>query len=197
MSVSGGRNDTIMNNRFENNGAWGIILVPYLDSGQPCTGGTLNPLGGALGSDACLYEGFGDAIVNNQFKHNGFFGHPSNGDFAHVSLEDNHPNDCYSGNTEIGGGSITPDAAALEAADPTCTSTPVAASSSNKDFLAEVLCDSQVELSPGTPSPCPSGQYPRTTKVVMHPLPTKKLKTMPNPCAGVPANPWCKGGKKK
>jgi len=26
----------------------------------------------------------------------------------------------------------------------------------------------------------------------MHPLPTKQLKSMPNPCAGVPKNPWCK-----
>jgi hypothetical protein len=26
----------------------------------------------------------------------------------------------------------------------------------------------------------------------MHPLPTtSQLPTMPNPCAGVPANPWC------
>ena len=25
----------------------------------------------------------------------------------------------------------------------------------------------------------------------MHPLP-KHLATMPNPCAGVPANPWCR-----
>lgn len=39
MSLSGGRNDTILNNVFTNNGAWGIILVPYPDSGPPCTGG--------------------------------------------------------------------------------------------------------------------------------------------------------------
>ena len=43
MSVSGARNDTIMNNRFENNGAWGLIVVPYPDSGPPCTGGTQTP----------------------------------------------------------------------------------------------------------------------------------------------------------
>ena len=34
MSVSGGRNDTIMDNRFVNNDAWGVILVPYPDSGR-------------------------------------------------------------------------------------------------------------------------------------------------------------------
>ena len=29
MSISGGRNDTVMNNRFVNNDAWGVILVPF------------------------------------------------------------------------------------------------------------------------------------------------------------------------
>jgi hypothetical protein len=33
MSVSGGRNDTIINNRFVNNEAWGVIFVPYPDKG--------------------------------------------------------------------------------------------------------------------------------------------------------------------
>jgi hypothetical protein len=194
MSVSGGRDDTIMNNTFENNGAWGIILVPYLDSGAPCTGGVLN---GPFGQGTCLYDEWGDAILNNKFKHNGFYGHPSNGDFAQVNVDqDNHPTDCYSGNTELGGGSLNTDDTDLETAHPSCDGSLVPASSSNPAFLTEVLCDSQVEVIPGNPPPCNTGQYPRTTKVVMHPLP-KNLKTMPNPCAGVPANPWCKGGKKK
>ena len=68
---------------------------------------------------------------------------------------------------------------------------PAAAGASNSSFLAEVLCDSQVQLSPGHPSPCPTGSYPRVTHIVMHRLPTKRLKTMRNPCAGVPSNPWC------
>ena len=29
----------------------------------------------------------------------------------------------------------------------------------------------------------------------MHALPTKQLKSMPKPCAGVPKNPWCTGHK--
>ena len=29
MTVSGGRNDTVMDNTFANNGAWGILFVPY------------------------------------------------------------------------------------------------------------------------------------------------------------------------
>ena len=52
VSVSGGRNDTIMDNRFVNNGAWGVIFVPLPDSGPPCTGGTIT----GLGKGSCLYD---------------------------------------------------------------------------------------------------------------------------------------------
>ena len=56
-------------------------------------------------------------------------------------------------------------------------------------LLNELVCDTQAKL---PPFGClPSDHYPRRTKVVMHTLP-KQLKTMPNPCKGVPANPWCR-----
>ena len=39
----------------------------------------------------------------------------------------------------------------------------------------------------------PTDHYPRRTKVIMHALPAaSKLPTMPHPCQGVPANPWCR-----
>ncbi len=184
MSVSGGRNDTIMHNRFANNGAWGIIIVPYTDSGPPCTGGDPNsPLG-------CLFDEWGDAILNNTFVNDGFYGHPSNGAFAQVNLEDGHPTDCYRGNT-----GLNADGKAAEKAHPTCTSTPVKATNTNSQFLAEVLCDAQISLVSGQPPSCPTGQYPRQQRVVMHPLP-RGLKSMPDPCAGVPANPWCPARKR-
>ncbi len=192
MSVSGGRNDTIMDNRFANNNAWGVIFVPYLDSGPPCTGGTMNE----AGPGSCLYDEWGDALINNVFGHNGSYGHPSNGDFAQVSFESGHPTDCYQGNTEAGGGSLTPDSAALQQSHPVCNGQSSTAGSSNPQFLTEVLCDSQVMISPGVPSACPNGQYPRRQSVIMHPLP-KHLATMPSPCAGVPANPWCTAQKPK
>jgi hypothetical protein len=58
----------------------------------------------------------------------------------------------------------------------------------------QVACDSQffASLLPtGGGTPCPPGSsYPTQTQVVMHPLPAG-LATMPQPCAGVPENPWC------
>jgi hypothetical protein len=186
MSISGGRNDTVMKNRFVNNGAWGIILVPYTDGGPPCTGGTRNT---AIAD--CLFEQWGTSIHDNKFGGNGFFGHPSNGDVSTFTFEAGHPTDCYFSNSEIGGGSLKGDLPGLQTAHPSCNGTPAQAGGSSSQFLTEVLCDSQVELG-GQPSPCPNGQYPRKTRTVMHSLPTRQLKSMPNPCAGVPKNPWCK-----
>jgi hypothetical protein len=189
MSVSGGRNDTVMDNTFANNNAWGVILVPFLDSGKPCDGGVF---GGALGPQSCLWDDYGDALVGNTFSHNGSYGHPTNGDFAEVNFLTDPGSNCYSANQEAGGGAVQPaSAAAMQTAMPTCATTTTQPGSSDGHFLGEVLCDSQVQISPGTPATCPSGGYPRVSHIVMRPLP-KSLKSMPNPCAGVPSNPWCK-----
>jgi hypothetical protein len=183
MSVSGGRNDTIMHNRFVNNKAWGMILVPFTDSGPPCTGGTLNsPI---LGPGSCLFDEYGDALLRNKFTNNGGYGNPTNGDFEQLNLE-SHPTNCFAGNTNTGG-VLSAGAATLQQTFPVCNGKTVAPNI-NVPFLNEVLCDSQVQL---TGFGCqPGDHYPRRTEVVMHALP-KGLRTMPNPCAGVPQNPWC------
>jgi hypothetical protein len=184
MSVSGARNDTVMNNRFERNNAWGVILVPFPDSGGPCTGGTPNFV--LLGPGSCLYDEWGDAILNNKFSGNGSYGHPTNGDIAWVNLEDGHPRNCFSGN-----GNVTTSPAGLQDSYPTCDGSTIPANG-NLSFLTEGLCDTGVQLISGVPAICPSGPYPQRSQVVMHPLPTD-LATMPDPCAGVTANPWCGG----
>jgi hypothetical protein len=186
MSVSGGRNDTVIDNRFVHNGAWGTIFVPYPDSGPPCKGGTPDP---PLAS--CLFEEWGDALLHNRYAKNGFFGNPTNGDFAAVNLKSNEPTDCYHGNQEVGGKPVTSSPPMAQTLYPKCTGKKVPADA-NAVFLLEVACDSQTPV--GGTVPCsPTDHYPRRTKIVLHPLPTpNKLKTMPNPCAGVPKNPWCK-----
>jgi hypothetical protein len=184
---AGGRNDTFMDNRIVNNKAWGALIVTYPDSGRPCIGGTKNsPL---LGKHSCLYDEWGDALIDNTFTHNGGFGNPTNGDFEQLNLE-SHPSNCFSGNTDTSG-SLSPGAVKLEQTYPVCTTTPVAPNL-NLPFLNELLCDSIINI---RPFGCkPGDHYPRVTHIVMHPLP-KNLKTMPNPCQGVPGNPWCRGRK--
>jgi hypothetical protein len=184
MSISGGRNDTVVDNRFVNNNAWGLIVVPYPDNGPPCTGGTLTPA-------ACLYDTSGVAVINNTYANNGSFGNPTNGDIAEARLEAG-PSNCYSGNTNAGGPATT-SPTGLQTLEPTCGGT--VPPDTNPPFLAEVACDSQASIGPvGGNSAClPTDSYPRRTRVVMHALPAS-LTTMPNPCAGVPANPWCPQG---
>jgi hypothetical protein len=181
----------VLDDTFENNGAWGTILVPYPDSGGPCSGGVV----GALGQGSCLFDESGDALLGNTYVNDGFFGNPTNGDFALTNFL-NGPTDCFSGNVEQGGGAVKSVPSNAEQLYPVCNGQTVTATDSNnaqsQQFTEEVLCDSQVSLAPGAAPPCtPTDRYPRQTKVVMHKLP-RKLASMPNPCAGVPANPWCR-----
>jgi hypothetical protein len=141
-----------------------------------------------------VYDEFGDAILNNSFRHNGSYGHPSNGDFAWFNLESGHPTNCFRGNTEQGGGAVTSSPSNLQGTHPNCDGS-TTLMNGNVTFLNEVLCDSGVEIVSGVPPLCPTGKYPQRTSVVMHPLPSN-LPTMPKVCAGVPANPWCPAHKK-
>ncbi len=194
MTISGGRFDTVLDNTFADDDAWGVVLVPYPNSGTPCTGGVKNyPL---LGAGSCLFDEYGDALIDNKFMNDGSYGHPTNGAFAQLNLLSGEPADCYSGNTGNGGGPLNAYAAAMQQASAICNLSETAPSdlNANLTFFGEALCDTQTELSPGVAAACPTGPYPRVTAIVngLHPLPApSQTPTMPNPCQGVPANPWC------
>ena len=216
MSLSGARNDTILDNSFSNNGGWGAILVPYPDSGPPCTGGT--PINTSAGS-VCWYDEFGDAVIGNTFTHNGFFGNPSNGDIAATNLEPG-PTDCFSANHDSAGLVTSPPEA--ETLYPACTGATVPPDL-DPVFLDQVACDSGTisivgPVTGNTTCP-PNAAYPRQTRIVMHPLPgavagqyagspvpalenpaSATLPTMPNLCpsliaGGMANNPWCPAAK--
>ena len=64
MTLSGGRNDTVMDNTFSDNGAWGFLVVPYPDSGTPSLGQRCPATGGVEVSGlGCVYDPEGDALV--------------------------------------------------------------------------------------------------------------------------------------
>jgi hypothetical protein len=188
MSVSGGRNDTITGNRFVNNKAWGVIFVPYPDSGPPCTGGT----GGASSGATCWYDDWGNALLDNSFTNNGGYGNPSNGDFAEITTFSGHPINCYNGNTDTGG-TVTSSPSNLQQTNANCGQT-ATTPDSNPVFTNQVLCDSQIVAG----SPCVGGTYPRAQGSPPMPSlpPASKLPTMGNPCSDVPENPWCPGRAK-
>jgi hypothetical protein len=181
MTISGGRFDTVMDNYVANNGAWGVLFIPYAQQGTPSLGQTCT---GAGGNDVpglgCVLDPQGDALLHNVFHHNGYFGNPSNSDFGQITLFGNEPENCFSGN-RAPNGSAPPN---LQKIQPRCGGTSTAGNTGGP-LLAEVLCDTGLGACP------PGSHYPKPgQKVVLKPLP-KGLPTMPHPCAGVPANPWC------
>jgi hypothetical protein len=188
LSVSGGRDDTIMNNTFSGNGAWGVIFVPYPDTEAPppdataCSGGVSAP------GNVCNYDDWGNALIGNTFTNNGFFGNDTNGDFAESTSTPGEPINCYSGNVDTGG-AVTSSPSGLQQSNASCGQ-PAVTPDPNAPFVSQVSCDSEF-FGPGSACP-PGASYPRRTSVIMHALPSG-LPSMPDPCAGVPANPWCSG----
>jgi hypothetical protein len=188
ISLSGARNDTVMHNRIVRNNAWGVLIqVQQGQGGPPCIEGVLNFNVLGVLTLPCLFDNWGLAILNNGFAGNGSFGHATNGDIAQANFLSGNPTNCYSGNTNPGG--LTTSPAGLEQTHPTCDGSSVPANF-NVPLVEQVLCGNEGVLV-GASIPCPGGvPYPTRTHVIMHPLPDPK--TMPDPCAGVPANPWCR-----
>jgi hypothetical protein len=181
MTLSGARFDTVMDNTFVDNGAWGMLMVPYAQSGTPSAHQTCAGIGGhEFAPFGCVMDPEGDALIDNTFRNDGYFHNPSNSDFGQITLFGGEPQNCFAGNHAPQGSSP----ANLEATQPTCGAI-TKSNNTGGALFAQVLCDT------GFGACTSSMHYPKVTgKVIMKPLPSG-LPTMPNPCAGVPANPWC------
>jgi hypothetical protein len=183
MTVSGGRNDTVMDNTFSNNGAWGVLFVPYPDTGTPSKGVSCSGSGGHPdGALGCVYDPEGDALLDNTFTHDGYFGNQSNSDFGQITLFSGEPQNCFAGNHAPVGSAP----ANLEQVQAKCGALTKAANTGGP-LLAQVECDAGF-------LPCSATEvYPQRTVTTLATVPAS-LPTMPDPCAGVPANPWCPAG---
>ncbi len=195
-----------MDNTFAHNGAWGVVFQPYPDFGTPpanviaagmdCHGGTMNYNLLGFQTVRCLYDDWGNALIGNTFTNSGYYGNPSNGDAAELTLLGGGPINCYANNTDTGG-TFTTSPANLEQTNGQCGQ--VTASGSTGDgnitFLLQAACDTEAL---GADVGCQSGApgYPRVRKVRMKPLP-RNLPSMSNPCKGVPKNPWCPVRRRK
>jgi hypothetical protein len=162
MTVSGGRYDTVMDNVFANNGAWGVLFLPYAQNGTPSLHQTCSGIGGhQVPGFGCVMDPMGDALIGNAFHHNGYFHNPSNSDYGQITLFGNEPQNCYAHNHAPDGS----DPVNLEKAQPRCDGNSTAANNGGALF-PQVLCDAGLSV-------CPAGAH------------------YPKPCAGVPANAWC------
>jgi len=183
MTVSGGRNDTVMDNTFKDNGAWGTLFVPYPDTGTPSKGVSCSGSGGHPdGALGCVYDPEGDSLRDNTYIHDGYFGNQSNSDFGQITLFADEPQNCFDGN-------VAPDGSApanLAKVQAKCGPLTKAANTGGP-LLAQVECDAGF-------LPCSATEvYPQRTVTTLAKVPAN-LPTMPDPCAGVPANPWCTTG---
>jgi hypothetical protein len=181
MTLSGARFDTVMDNKFVDNGAWGMLMVPYAQEGKPSLHQTCKGIGSQeFPGFGCVMDPEGDALIDNTFSHDGYFHNPSNSDFGQITLFGGEPANCFAGNHYPNGSSPSN----LEKTMPACGGI-TKSNNTGGNLFPQVLCDTGFGA-------CTSGMhYPKVTgKVIMKPLP-KNLPTMPHPCSGVPANPWC------
>ena len=188
--IAGGRADTIANNTVTRNNGWGILLVPYPDTDTPppiahCQGGTQLP-------GTCIYWDWANQIFGNTLSDNGSYGNPTNGDLAEGSIpEPNHLSNCWYDNKHPDGSPATTDPPDLESFHgKSACGQPQTEGGDSGPLLAQVGCDARV-------TPCtPDMNYPTwdPNKVRIHKLPRQK--TMPNPCKGVPRNPWCRAKRR-
>jgi hypothetical protein len=190
MTIAGGRHDIVIGNKFEQNNAWGILLLPYPATEEPppqipeadrCRGGVGTGSGETY---VCYYDDYANEIADNTFSHNGAYGNPTNGDIGEVSNPETDGN-CWHGNTEQGGGEPNSYPASIQATHGTCGQ-PNSGEPATSVLGAEATCDSQ--LLAECPE-LPGSEYPRSSEVKLMALP--KQTSMHNPCAGVPANAWC------
>jgi hypothetical protein len=194
--LSGDRNNIITGNTIYNNGAWGILLVPYpaVEEEPPEDLKEDNCLGGIKeeieGKTVCYYDDFGNEVTNNTLSHNGFFGNPSNVDLAELSNPEN-PGNCWHGNKDAEQLLEEPTSEPKLIQEPPHSECgiPDTGEPLSSSLGAQVACDSQFFASIAECPTTVGANYPRLTKVELLPVPAEP--SMANPCEGVPRNPWC------
>jgi hypothetical protein len=138
----------------------------------------------------CYFPADGNAVMNNTFSRNGGNGNVTNADIAlfHAVTFDaaGAPANCFVGNTDTAGLSSEPQQIQSLPNYADCTARPLNPGNPNPALAAQLNCAGGVLAEcPNTPV----DDYPRTTAVAIRMAPAQV--TMPNPCAGVPVNPWC------
>ena len=214
------QHNTLVNNRVENQSSWGIITHDFPDpeSGiSNCQGGTMiNPP--APGAPVvCFFQSLGNLVANNRFAHNGGYGNPTNGDIANQAANTPtaaNPNaaldpNCFRGNTNPAGLKQWPptlQTACGPGESVLLTAELVCATGAGSLIVPGATCPPTIggvtypasypqhdgicgtSRSPGVLTPAGD----RTNGVCLITLKTSlSQRTMPNPCAGVPANAFC------
>jgi parallel beta-helix repeat protein len=191
IDVSGGSYDTVSDNTVSGNAAWGVLIKDSLDSlsNQPqshCQGGNPN----VPGQGDCLFVATGNQVFGNSFGGNGTYRNPTNGDLAafSVGVGSPTPRNCFYANRDAGG-PLTSAPGLIQSAGVDGQPCAQAGVSHDSALLAQFSC--------ATHGPCgdADARYPSQVGIRIIGLP--QLPTMPDPCAGVPANTFCQALRKQ
>ncbi len=183
VEISGGAYDTVRDNLIIHNGAWGVVTHDFPDTETPppgshCQGGI------QVSPQLCDFPAHGNKIDANFFSDDGFFGNVTNSDMATVGLLPNSatPRNCFYGNRDAAG-RVTSEPANIQTSAVDGKPCGKQGTSIDGNLVSQLTCAAEF-------GPCPAGaHYPKQTKISILALPTQP--TMPDPCSGVPANPFC------
>lgn len=190
MILAGSRYVTLAENDVEGNKAWGELIADLPDQEAApapytqCQGGTVYE----PNTQTCYYQAYGNVSENNTFKNNGGYGNPSNGDVALATLP-NNPGNCFSGDS-VPDGTDPPGIESNPLYAPTNGMCTTPNGGDDPALLAEALCATQLTGQPCPVTPLTNYGRPDPSFQLFMPPPSE-TPTMPNPCAGVPSNPWC------
>ena len=183
VEISGGAYDTVVNNLIIHNGSWGVVTHDFPDTEKPppgvhCQGGI------QVSPHLCDFPAHGNRVHGNFFSDDGFFGNATNSDLATVGLLPTSatPRNCFYGNRDAAG-RVTSEPKNIQASSvdgPPCGKV---GTGLDLALVGQLECAAEFAA-------CTAGEhYPKQTKISILPLPV--LPTMPDPCTGVPVNPFC------
>jgi hypothetical protein len=183
VEISGGAFDTVRDNLIIHNGSWGVVTHDFPDTETPppgshCQGGI------QVSPQLCDFPAHGNRVYANFFVGDGFFGNVTNGDLATVGLLPNSatPRNCFYLNRDAAG-RVTSEPKSIQNAAVDGKPCGKPGTSIDGPLVGQLICAAEF-------GPCPPGShYPKQAKISIRPLPV--LPAMPDPCAGVPANPFC------
>ncbi len=183
VEISGGAYDTVVDNLIIHNGSWGVVTHDFPDTEKPppgvhCQGGI------QVSPHLCDFPAHGNRVHGNFFSDDGFFGNATNSDLATVGLLPTSatPRNCFYGNRDAAG-RVTSEPKNIQASSvdgPPCGKV---GTGLDLALVGQLECAAEFAA-------CTAGEhYPKQTKISILPLPV--LPTMPDPCTGVPVNPFC------
>ena len=187
MSVSGGRDDTIMDNRFENNGAWGMIFVPYPDTETPPHGASTARAARRPGRRLHLRRlGQRDRSTTRSRTTASSATTPTATSLESTTTAGRRPT--ASRQHGHGGGTLTSSPSGLQQSNADLRADRVGARSEQLVHRAGGLrrADSSQRVSA-------RHELSARTDVVMHPLPARLPRACPTRARACRPNPWCSG----